>query len=172
MVVSYLQWLGELNEVSLHSLAGVDLRAQADHLAPQFQTLLVQSCLTNTEITVTWNPCLFDFNISQLKKKKGSSYWWMLKMKTNHQKNNKAYRSKSRLQLLSHCWGSCWCFAHERAPPGGLPVQCGTPAAQPATAPSERGSSLSRSSDWKTALHIKKNTYNKIQIQIPTNLKL
>lgn len=70
MVVSYLQWLGELNEVSLHSLAGVDLRAQADHLAPQFQTLLVQSCLTNTEITVTWNPCLFDFNISQLKKKK------------------------------------------------------------------------------------------------------
>ena len=47
--VQYLQRLRELDKVSLYSLAGVELRAQTDDLAPLLQTLLLQSCLTATE---------------------------------------------------------------------------------------------------------------------------
>lgn len=43
---SYLQRLGELDKISLYSLAGVDLGAQTDHLAAQLQTLLLQGSLT------------------------------------------------------------------------------------------------------------------------------
>lgn len=43
---AYLQRLGELDKVPLYSLAGVNLGAQADHLTPQLQTLLLHGRLT------------------------------------------------------------------------------------------------------------------------------
>lgn len=71
---------------------------------------------------------------------------------------NTEFGAKRRLDLLSHCGESCWCSVHERVPPAGLPVQCGRPAAQPATGPSEPGSSPSPSSGWTAALHTQSHT--------------
>lgn len=41
----HLKRLGELDEVPLHGLAGVHLRAETDHLASELQTLLVKNGL-------------------------------------------------------------------------------------------------------------------------------
>ncbi len=113
---------------------------------------------------VSW-PLFFFSPIWLIILKKHFKHFWERHQPTTDRIHHQSKQQHCSWDLLYHYWGSCWCSARERVPPAGLPAQCGTPAAQPATGPSEPGSSPSPSSDWTAALHTHTITNNAVIIK-------